>query len=88
VSKRTLQDMVSELTATPHDHKHEELLEAVQACMSWFIAESESLGTFNERVDMCSYSEWACRKALGLPCKDEWEGVPRIVIRPTNGGAE
>lgn len=86
MSKRTLQDVASELLASTHEHKSDELLEAVRACMAWFVAEDEFLGTFDERVDMISYSEWACRKALGLPCSAEWKGVPRIVIRPTSGG--
>lgn len=31
-------------------------------------------------MDVCSYAEWCCDKALGRPHAEEWEGVPRIVI--------
>lgn len=86
MSKRTLQDVASELLASTHEHKPDELLEAVRSCMAWFIAEAEFIGTFDERVNMSSYSEWACRKALGLPCAAQWKGVPRIVIRPASEG--
>lgn len=64
-----------------HAAENERLREAVQANVAWFDAENDhSYTSFQDRMDMCSYSEWISRKALGLPCKEEWEGVPQIVL--------
>lgn len=64
------------------------LREALEACELWHRAETETLGTFHDRMELCSYSEWITKKALGLPCDEEWEGVPRIVLHFTAiGGA-
>jgi len=60
-----------------------EMREAVEACVQWFDAEDKYLGTFHDRMDLCCYAEWACRKALGQDV-GEFKGVPRILI--TRGG--
>jgi hypothetical protein len=57
-----------------------DLLEAVKAYMLWHVAEDKNLGTFHAKMDLCSYAEWAGKKALGLPHAPEWKGVPRIAI--------
>jgi len=44
-----------------------------------FEAESKNLGTYHDKMQLCSYSEWACKKALGLT-KGEWVPVPVITI--------
>ncbi len=71
------------IAATP------ELLEACQAQEAWFKSEREGLPkstTFHERMDLCSYCEYMTAKALakvaGKPFdkKEEWEGVPQILI--------
>jgi len=56
-----------------------EMREAVEACVQWFDAEDKYLGTFHDRMDLCCYAEWACRKALGQDV-GEFKGVPRILI--------
>ncbi len=62
----------------PHTHL---LLEAARACRLWHIAEEKGLGTFEARMDLCSYSEYATKVALGLiPFDTEWQGVPCLVI--------
>lgn len=68
--------------AAPHGYAppYDDLLEAVKAYMLWQIAEDKNLGTFHAKMDLCSYAEWAGKKALGLPHDPEWKGVPRIVI--------
>lgn len=68
--------------AAPHGYEpsYADLLEAVKAYMLWHIAEDKNLGTFHAKMDLCSYSEWAAKKALGLPHEPEWRGVPHIVI--------
>lgn len=59
-----------------------DLLEAVKASCLWALAEQEHLGSFNTRLDLCSYAEWCCDRALGRPHDSEWHGVPRIVLTP------
>ena len=59
---------------------YEDLLEAVEASCLWAIAEQRSLGSFHTRMDLCSYAEWCCDKALGRPHKEEWEGVPQLIL--------
>lgn len=56
------------------------LLEAVRASCLWAIAEQRTLGSFHDRMDLCSYAEWCCDKALGRPHAEEWEGVPRLIL--------
>ena len=57
-----------------------DLAEAVRACLFWFQAEHSGFGTFYERMGLCDYAEWCCRKALGFPHDPEWKGVPTITI--------
>ena len=67
-------------TPTWHVYSYPDMLEAVKAYMIWNLAEDKNLGTFQDKMDMCSYAEWAGKKALGLPHDKEWKGVPRIAI--------
>ncbi len=68
-----------------------ELRQAAEAMVLWFDAEGKNLGTFHQKMDLCKYSEWCARKALGQEV-GEFEGVPQLVIgsltSPTgrNGG--
>lgn len=58
----------------------EDLLEqAVKANYIWHKAESENLGTFYDRMDLCQYSDWICKKAIDGDSK-EFTFVPRIII--------
>ena len=59
----------------------EELRHALEAEAAWHDAEDENpkTTTFEERMDLCHYSEWACKKALGRDVPDEYEGIPRII---------
>ena len=75
------QRIVDALNALVPGGEVERLREACRACEEWHRAESEGLGTFHDRMDLCSYSEWATKRALGLPCDDEWKGVPRLVLK-------
>ena len=59
---------------------YDDLLEAVRASCFWAEAENQHLGTFDDRMNLGSYAEWCCDKALGRPHSEEWEGVPRIVL--------
>ena len=54
--------------------------DAAEACIAWFDAESKGLGTFHQRMDLCKYSEWACRKANGEDL-EEFKGVPQIILK-------
>ena len=62
---------------------YDNLLEAVKASALWSIAKHNNLGSFHTKVDLCSYAEWCCDKALGRPHDEEWTGVPRIVLERT-----
>jgi hypothetical protein len=75
-------DDVKHLIEMPEGFKpsYEDLLEAVEASCIWAILEHDNLGTFYDRMDLCSYAEWCVDKALGLPHDDEWAGVPRLVL--------
>jgi hypothetical protein len=65
------------------------LVKALEAHALWAKAENEHLGTFHERMDLCSYAEFMTEKALahvrGELFEKEWQGVPRIII--TVGGS-
>jgi hypothetical protein len=56
-----------------------DLLKAVEANVQWHDVESGYLGTFHDRMDLCCYSEWASRKALGQDV-GEFKGVPQLII--------
>lgn len=57
-------------------------LEAVCAVMvRWFDAEEQNLGTFHDKMNLCKYTEWAARRALGQDV-GEFSGVPRLLIVP------
>ena len=62
-----------------------DLLKAVEANVSWFEAEDKHLGTFHDRMDMCSYAEWASRKAIGQDV-GEFKGVPRLILTRSGRG--
>jgi len=70
---------------TGYAPSYADLLEAVKAYMMWHIAEDKNLGTFHAKMDLCSYAEWAGKKALGLPHDEIWRGVPRLEIRLNQG---
>jgi hypothetical protein len=55
------------------------LRDAAEANLAWFEAEDYSLGSFNDRMDLCKYVEWACKKALGQEV-GEFKGVPRFIL--------
>ena len=65
------------------------MLEALEACRVWHIAEDKTLGTFHERMELCKYSEWTTRRALatakGLAFDEEFNGVPRLMILSSQG---
>lgn len=65
------------------------LLEASMVCHAWHRSESQSLGTFNERMELCNYSEWLTRKALsaalGEPFDEPYEGIPHLLLTPGLG---
>lgn len=69
----------------PLDHvvisfkKHPNKQDAIDACIAWFDAEEKHLGSPHYRMELCNYSEWACRKVAGQNVGD-YEGVPRLVI--------
>jgi hypothetical protein len=64
------------------------LVKALEAQERWFEAENKFLGTFYDRMDLCSYSEYLMKKALahvrGELFVEEWVGVPQLII--TTGG--
>ena len=64
------------------------LVKALEAQERWFEAENKFLGTFYDRMDLCSYSEYLMKKALahvrGELFVEEWVGVPQLII--TMGG--
>jgi len=55
------------------------LKDAVEANIAWFNAENNNLGSFNDRMDLCKYSEWASRKAIGQDI-GEFQCVPRLIL--------
>lgn len=58
----------------------EALLEhAALANYIWHKAESESLGSFHDRMDLCQYSDWICKKAIERK-EEEFNFVPRILL--------
>jgi hypothetical protein len=64
------------------------LVQALEAHERWFEAENKYLGTFHDRMNLCSYAEHLMHKALahvrGEQFTDEWKGVPQLVL--TTGG--
>ena len=60
----------------------ERLREAVEAEVAWHDAEDNpKTSTFGERMDLCHYSEWLAKRALGRDVPAEYEGIPRLVLR-------
>ena len=59
------------------------LREAVEAEVLWHDSEDDNpkTTTFDERMDLCHYSEWLAKRAIGRDVPDEYEGIPRIVFR-------
>lgn len=51
---------------------------AAEANLAWNLAEELNLGSFQARMELCSYSQWLTRQALGANA--EYKGVPRIVL--------
>lgn len=78
VTSATIQEGIDEI---------ERLQAAIAAQIRWFNAERDGLGTFHDRMDLCKYSEWAARKAMGEDV-GEFEGVPRLIITVTDALAQ
>ncbi len=57
------------------------LREAVRAHNAWFLAETKNLGTFQDRMNLCSYAEWTGKLALAGE-SEPFEGVPQIIVFP------
>lgn len=57
--------------------------DALEANVAWHDAEKHSLGSFSDRCDLCGYSEWASRKALGEDV-GLWVGLDRIIFTPSD----
>jgi hypothetical protein len=59
------------------------LLQACEAEAAWHDAEDESPKTtlFEDRMDLCSYSEWAVKRALGRDVPDRYQPLPRLVLK-------
>lgn len=63
------------------------LAEACRAQRAWFIAEHQSIGSYDDRMDLCSWTEYLMNKALSAAtgeCDDpgEFEGHLRIGVQP------
>ena len=60
------------------------LIQALEAHEAWAKAEHDSLGSFHQRMDLCSYAEFLTDKALahvrGERFDKEWQGVPQLII--------
>ena len=57
------------------------LREAVEAEVLWHDSEDDhKTTTFDERMDLCHYSEWLAKRAIGRDVTDEYEGIPRLVL--------
>jgi hypothetical protein len=64
-----------------------EMLEACEAHTAWAWAEkNHSSSTFNERLELCNYSNWLTQKALakvqGKTPEDAYSGVPHMIMWP------
>lgn len=57
--------------------------DAIKACIAWFDAESKNIGSSRFKMDLCHYSEWACRKSMGQDV-GEYKGLPRITLTIDN----
>ena len=69
------------------------LREAVEAEVLWHDSEDDhKTTTFDERMDLCHYSEWLAKRAIGRDVTDEYEGIPRLVLnlrdRAEEGGGD
>jgi len=56
--------------------------DALMSSHLWHVAEENSKKyriDFHERMNLCSYSEWAIKKSLGMEV-EEFKGVPRLVL--------
>lgn len=60
------------------------MLDALMACNAWHKAESDSIGSFNDRMELCNYSEWITRKAIAFATGEQfdepYQGVPHLLI--------
>ena len=68
--------------------EQQDLLEqSAIALINWFEAEeNHKLASFHERMDLCRYSEYCARKALGQDISKfeedgEFVGVPRMILK-------
>jgi len=53
--------------------------DALEANVAWHDAEKNTIGNLEDRCDLCSYSEWASRKALGQDV-GLWVGLDRFEL--------
>jgi len=60
---------------------------ALTACAAWHWAERNHAGKFNERMELCNYSEYLTQKALaiseGRPHDESYIGVPHLIVWPS-----
>lgn len=64
---------------------YDDLVRACRACRAWHIAEQESIGTHQARMELCSLSEHLVRRALGDDVDEPYAGVPFIAVLPGPG---
>jgi len=79
--QRRIAELEAELAALKGENAL--LREAVEAEVLWHDSEDDNpkTTTFDERMDLCHYSEWLAKRAIGRDVPDEYEGIPRIVFR-------
>jgi len=57
---------------------------ALEACWAWHVAERKNLGSFDARMELSNYSEYATRRALaaiyGQKFDEPYQGVPHLMI--------
>jgi hypothetical protein len=79
--------LVESLLSSPTDQiaplvsRIKALEEAARACHAWHVAEDRGLGTFQQRMELCHYSEYLTEQVL-LGGDTPYEGVPRITLFP------
>lgn len=64
-----------------YEPTYEQLLDAVKAYKLWDLAEENNLGSFSDKMNLCSYAQWAADRALGRAHAKEWTPVPQITLQ-------
>ena len=72
--------------SAPSQEAFAALRDAAEANLAWSVAEDLSLGSFQARMELCSYSQWLTRKALGE--LSDYQGVPRLLLDPASMSVE